>query len=355
MLEFGFFDTFGRAEKSDLAGAYDAHIAAVQLAEQLGYGYYFFIEHQNAKYPVISSPSVYLAAVARATSTIRIGAMVFAVPFHHPVRLAQDAAMVDQLSRGRLEFAVGYGTRAPEFEPWHLDFGQRREIGVEVMEVVLKAWASDTLDHEGAYFQFTGASPQPRPYQQPHPPVWMGAHSETSMDYAADMNFNVAQNLDTEPVATQKFEYWRRAWHARGHSGVMPRTLFVRHVHVAETDEQARAEAEPFLREGILGQAGVARAASLRPDEKNPAMLEIARIALETTRSYDFWIDEGLAFVGSPKTVERLLREQQVRMGYDIFCAHHQITSMPSELALSSLRLFGESVIPALRGAVPVG
>jgi alkanesulfonate monooxygenase SsuD/methylene tetrahydromethanopterin reductase-like flavin-dependent oxidoreductase (luciferase family) len=157
----------------------------------------------------------------------------------------------------------------------------------------------------------------------------MGAHSETSMDYAADMNFNVAQNLDTEPVATQKFEYWRRAWHARGHSGVMPRTLFVRHVHVAETDEQARAEAEPFLREGILGQAGVARAASLRPDEKNPAMLEIARIALETTRSYDFWIDEGLAFV--------------------------QITSMPSELALSSLRLFGESVIPALRGAVPVG
>jgi alkanesulfonate monooxygenase SsuD/methylene tetrahydromethanopterin reductase-like flavin-dependent oxidoreductase (luciferase family) len=183
----------------------------------------------------------------------------------------------------------------------------------------------------------------------------MGAHSETSMDYAADMNFNVAQNLDTESVATQKFEYWRRAWHARGHSGVMPRTLFVRHVHVAETDEQARAEAEPFLREGILGQAGVARAASLRPDEKNPAMLEIARIALETTRSYDFWIDEGLAFIGSPKTVERLLREQQVRMGYDIFCAHHQITSMPIELALSSLRLFGESVIPALRGAVPVG
>jgi hypothetical protein len=84
-------------------------------------------------------------------------------------------------------------------------------------------------------------------------------------------------------------------------------------------------------------------------------MLEIARIALETTRSYDFWIDEGLAFIGSPKTVERLLREQQVRMGYDIFCAHHQITSMPIELALSSLRLFGESVIPALRGAVPVG
>jgi alkanesulfonate monooxygenase SsuD/methylene tetrahydromethanopterin reductase-like flavin-dependent oxidoreductase (luciferase family) len=138
-----------------------------------------------------------------------------------------------------------------------------------------------------------------------------------------------------------------------GTPGPMPRTLFVRHVHVAETDERARAEAEPFLREGILGQAGVARAVSLRPDEKNPAMLEIARIALETSRSYDFWIDEGLAFIGSPKTVERLLREQQSRMGYDIFCAHHQITSMPAGLALASLQLFGDAVIPAFRGAVP--
>jgi alkanesulfonate monooxygenase SsuD/methylene tetrahydromethanopterin reductase-like flavin-dependent oxidoreductase (luciferase family) len=83
-------------------------------------------------------------------------------------------------------------------------------------------------------------------------------------------------------------------------------------------------------------------------------MLEIARIALETSRSYDFWIDEGLAFVGSPATVTRMLREQQARMGYTIFCAHHQITTMPSELALQSLRLFGEAVIPAFQGAVPV-
>ena len=352
MLAFGFFDTFARAEKSDLADAYDAHIAAVALAESLGYGYYFFIEHQNANYPVISAPSVYLAAVARATSSIRIGAMVYAVPFHHPVRLAQDAAMVDQLSRGRLDFAVGYGTRAPEFDPWHIDFALRREIGVEVMDVVLKAWAGDTFSHQGRFFQFTDASPQPRPYQQPHPPVWMGAHSETSLDYAADMNFNVAQNLDTEPVATQKFDYWRAAWKQRGHPGPMPKTLFVRHVHVAETDELARAQAEPFLREGILGQAGVARAASLRTTEQTPSMVEIARIALETSRSYEFWIDEGLAFVGSPATVARALREQQARMGYDVFLAHHQITSMPADMALRSLRLFGEAVIPAFGAAL---
>src|ERR671931_234465 len=79
---------------------------------RLGYGYYFFIEHQNAPFAYISSPSVYLAALARETSRLRFGPMVYQLPMHHPIRLAQDAATVDHLSRGRLEFGAGYGIHA---------------------------------------------------------------------------------------------------------------------------------------------------------------------------------------------------------------------------------------------------
>src|SRR5512146_3250471 len=111
-LEFGIFDSTSVPHTQNpaaTAAAYEAHIADAQLAERLGYKYFFFIEHQNAGFPCISAPTVYLTALARATRKIRIGAMIFQLPLHHPVRLAQDVAMIDHLSKGRVEFAFGYG------------------------------------------------------------------------------------------------------------------------------------------------------------------------------------------------------------------------------------------------------
>jgi alkanesulfonate monooxygenase SsuD/methylene tetrahydromethanopterin reductase-like flavin-dependent oxidoreductase (luciferase family) len=351
-LEVGIFDTFAPEQAANIAAAYEAHIADAHTAEQLGYAYDFFIEHQNARYPVISAPAVFLTALARATTTLRIGAMVFQLPMHHPVRLAQDTAMIDQLSRGRLEFAIGYGTQAREFDPWRLDYGQRRAIGLEVMEVVLKAWSGSPFTHAGERLHFDGAMPQPLPYQQPHPPVWMGGHSPASIAYAAAKNFHFAQNMDVDRTIASKFARFRQEWKAHGHAGPAPRTLLVRHVHVADTDARARAEAEPFMLEGLTGQAGVARALALREDEKTPEMLEIARIYIESSRSFDFWIDEGLAFVGTPERVADAILAQQALCGYDILLVHHQITSMPYEMARASMKLFGERVLPRLRGAV---
>lgn len=347
-LAFGVFDTIAPDQRSDLAAAYDAHIDLACTAESLGYDYYFFIEHQNALFPVISTPNVYLAAVARATSTLRFGAMVFQLPMHHPIRLAQDAAMVDQLSRGRLEFAIGYGTQSREFVPWGIDFTQRRELGLEVMEVIQKAWTNDLFSHHGAHFTFENAEPQPRPYQQPTPPIWMGGHSPTSIAYAAESGFGFAQNMDVENTIAEKFASYLRQWERYDHQ-TAPRTLLVRHVHVAETDDAARNEAEPFMREGLAGQKGVARVLSLKESEKTPEMLEIGRIYLETAKSYDFWIDEGLAFVGSPQTVARAIERQRQLCGYDVLLTHHQITGMPAAMATKSLRLFGERVVPEFR------
>jgi alkanesulfonate monooxygenase SsuD/methylene tetrahydromethanopterin reductase-like flavin-dependent oxidoreductase (luciferase family) len=345
-LEFGVFDTFRENEAADLTAAYERHIADAVTMEQLGYRYYFFIEHQNARFAVITAPAVYLGAVAAATSTLRIGAMVFQLPMHHPIRLAQDVAMVDHLSHGRIEFALGYGTRSPEFRPWFVDYEHRREIGLEVMEVVRAAWSGQEVTYDGTYFKYDHAIVQPHPYQKPHPPIWIGGHSPTSIAYAAENNFHFAQNLDAEKTIAWKFKLFREKLTEHPRSGPAPRTMLVRHVHVAENDALARQEAEQYMLEGLLGQQGVARALSLREEEKTPEMLEMARLYLETSKSYDFWIDEGLALVGSPETVARRLREQQELCGHDIFLAHHQITTMPYELSLKSTKLFGEAVIP---------
>lgn len=345
-LAFGYFDAFRMGDDGNVTRAYARHLENARQAEALGFDYYFVIEHQNAGFFVASSPAVYLATVAAATTRLRIGAMVFQVPMHHPIRLAQDVAMLDHLSGGRVEFGIGWGTRAAEYEGWGLDFASRREVGAEYMDVVRKAWSEFPLDYDGTYFRCTGAKPQPQPLQQPHPPVWMGGHSPTSIVYAAGEGFDFAQNLDVERIAAEKFELFRKLAPKTGALGRPPRTLFARHVHVAETDARARAEAEQYMLEGLQGESGVRRALSLREDEKTPEMVEIARVYLETSKSYDFWIDEGLAMVGSPETVARRIREQQELCGYDVLLTSHQIATMPVDLVRSSMKLFGERVIP---------
>jgi alkanesulfonate monooxygenase SsuD/methylene tetrahydromethanopterin reductase-like flavin-dependent oxidoreductase (luciferase family) len=130
-ITFGVWDAFGAYEVSRFpvqADIYEQHIREVQLAEELGYRYYFIIEHQNSPVGQITAPSVYLSAVARETTRIRMGVMIYQLPFHNPMRLAQEAAMLDHLSHGRLEFGAGLGTLEHEFMRWKLPYDERREM-----------------------------------------------------------------------------------------------------------------------------------------------------------------------------------------------------------------------------------
>ena len=364
-LEIGLYNVFSKAvmaESSEPADVYDAHIRIAQEAEQLGYKYYFSIEHQTSALSYLSAPNIYLTALARSTSVIRFGMMIYQLPFHQPIRLAQDTAMLDQLSRGRLEFGAGLGVSPHEFMRWNVPFERRREISEEVIEVVLKAWRDECVNFDGKFFKFIDVHTSPRPYQKPRPPIWFAAHSVASFEYAAKMNFDVSQNIDTDPVIAKKFVTWRKLWEGHGHPGPMPRTFLTRHVHVAETDEQARAEAEEHLvvpREpdpkfteagkAVMAKAGFDTGADGRylTQDDSPERLEIRRIFLERSRSYDFWIDNGIALVGSPDTVIRRMQEQRELIGHDVFCAQHVFGSMPSKIVENSIKLFGREVIPA--------
>jgi alkanesulfonate monooxygenase SsuD/methylene tetrahydromethanopterin reductase-like flavin-dependent oxidoreductase (luciferase family) len=357
-LEFGIFDSFGPFEMAEfpaVADVYEVHLQEAQEAEQLGYRYYFFIEHQNSPVCSVTSPNVYLTALASRTRTLRFGLMIYQLPFHHPIRLAQELATLDQLSRGRLEFGTGTGVLAHEFIRWHLPFEERHEMSAEALQIIVQAWTQDTVTYQGKYWQFDEALPTPKPYQQPHPPIWVAAHSAGSFEYAAKHNYHIAQNIDVDAVIAEKFAYYRRLWKQYAHPGAMPQAFLTRHVHVAETDAQARTEAEPQLLLGyIQGGERLAKTRlgfgppALEAAERNtPERLELRRVFQECTRSYDFWIDNGLALVGSPDTVRRQIEEQRQRTGYDIFCARHRIGHLAPELARKSMRLFAEHVMPA--------
>ncbi|MFQ6030326.1 MAG: LLM class flavin-dependent oxidoreductase, partial [Dehalococcoidia bacterium] len=203
----------------------------------------------------------------------------------------------------------------------------------------------------GKYWQFDEALPVPKPYQQPHPPVWYAAHSITSLEYAARNNFHVSQNLDVDEVIAEKFELYRQTWRQCEHPGPMPRTFLMRAVHVAETDELARAEVEQYLLESdTLGSRGISQTRiGFRGNPDTETRSARARGTSEQRASYNWWIENGLALVGSPETVSRKLVEHQKGIGYDVFCTNHRIGTMPAEHVIKSLRLFGEEVIPAFR------
>jgi len=356
--EFGLFDSFGPFEMSEFPTArevYEAHLKDAVEAEQLGYRYYFFIEHQNSPVCAVTAPNIYLTALACRTNVLRFGLMIYQLPFHHPVRLAQDLATLDQLSSGRVEFGAGTGVLMHEIIRWNLPFESRHEMSAEALDIIVKAWTSDTLTYPGKYWQLDEAMPTPRPYQAPHPPIWVAAHSAASFDYAAKHNYHIAQNIDVDSVVAEKFATYRRLWNDYAHPGPMPRAFLTRHVHVAETDAQARAEAEPNLLMGFIqgGDLVAKTRIGFGPPERDslerstPERRELGRVFHECTKSYDFWIDNGLALVGSPDTVIRKLEAQQKLTGYDVFCARHRIGHLAPALARKSMRLFADHVMPA--------
>ena len=360
-IEFGVWDqmqTYEVMNSQRAADVYELHIRQGRLMEEVGFEYYWTLEHQGSYVGAVTSPQMFLTALARETERIRLGTMIWQLPFHHPVRLAQDIAMLDHLSGGRAEFGTGIGVHEHEFIRWGLNFYDRQAMGEESLDIIELAWRGDgKVSYEGRFWQIDEALIQPMPYQQPHPPIWAAVHSPAAIEFAARRGYDMAQNIDTDESMIKKFADWREAWTRYGHDGPMPRQFLMRVVHVAETDEKAHEQARAYLMEAnTLGRELVA--ASKVGFGSNPRGMgaedsedirERGRIFRECARSYDFWLDNGLALVGSPDTVIGKIAEGREKIGYDHFAGKFHLGRMPHAMVESSIRLFGEEVIPAFR------
>lgn len=197
------------------------------------------------------------------------------------MRLAEDVAMLDHLSRGRVACGPGIGLLEHELLRWKLPFYERRERSREALEIIVKAWTEASVTYEGKYWKFDEAPPVPRLYQQPYPPIWVAAHSSVSFEYAAQPNYHVSQNIDVDDVMAERFPLWRRPWQEQGRAGLMPRTFPVRAVHIAETDAIALVEAkQPLLSSRRLGVEGIARTRiGVKETEDHPTTRDINRVS----------------------------------------------------------------------------
>jgi alkanesulfonate monooxygenase SsuD/methylene tetrahydromethanopterin reductase-like flavin-dependent oxidoreductase (luciferase family) len=329
---------------------YDEHLEEWTAAERLGYDAVFLTEHHFTAYNLLPSPNIMLAALAARTTALRIGAMINVVPFHQPLRLAEECAMLDVLSGGRLEVGVGRGIDYQEVVKLGVDFDELRPRLREGMELMLKAWTATQLEHAGQHYRVGRTAIYPRPLQQPHPPVWVAADSPATIEWAATHGFGTAALfVPTEEVA-ERLPRYMELGRAAGQELTPWHLMLVRNCHVAETDEQAVAEAEPALLHMLL----LFKDAALPPDlallpDSYAYHREAFRQLQEPPESFQDLIDAGLVLCGSPATVREQLLEQLRATGVRQLALWFAFGNLTHERVTRSMELFAREVLPAVR------
>jgi alkanesulfonate monooxygenase SsuD/methylene tetrahydromethanopterin reductase-like flavin-dependent oxidoreductase (luciferase family)/lysophospholipase L1-like esterase len=326
---------------------YDDHLAQWTAAERLGFDGVFLTEHHFTAYNLLPSPNVMLAALAARTAELRLGIMINVVPFHQPVRLAEEGAMLDVLSGGRLEFGVGRGIDFQEVSKLRMEFDELRPRFEEGVEILLKAWTQERFSHDGEFHAIGETAIYPRPLQQPHPPLWVAAESPATIEWTASRGFGMATIFLPTPLVREKKDHYLRAAANAGQPADASRFMLVRNVYVAPTDEEAVADAEPALTHMLIlfKDAAVPPDLSLLPDSY-AFHREAFRAFEEPPEAFSDVIDAGLVLCGSPQTVRRQLQEQVDAVGLRQLSLLFAFGNLPDDKVQRSMRLFATDVMP---------
>jgi len=187
-------------------------------AEALGFHGTFVVEHHFTGFGQVSATLNLLSWLGARTKTLRLGTAVAVLPWHNPVLLAEQAATLDLLSGGRLDFGIGTGYRYNEFVGFDVPMSDAREKFEESIAVILKAWTSnERFSHKGRFWTFNDVVVEPPPFRKPHPVVWMGAGNERSIRDVARRGFNLLLGQYSSPAeVAQNIAIFRDAVTAKG-------------------------------------------------------------------------------------------------------------------------------------------
>ncbi|HEY3847198.1 MAG TPA: LLM class flavin-dependent oxidoreductase [Acetobacteraceae bacterium] len=203
------FGLFGSAEANAPGGGpcdgFDDYIAYNVEAEALGYNSTFLVEHHFTGWSQISATLNLLTWLAAKTTTLRVGTAVMVLPWHNPVLLAEQAATLDVLSRGRLDLGVGKGYRHNEFKGFNVPAEEADARLEEALTILAKSWTStERFSYHGRFWKFEDVVVEPRPLQKPHPPLWMGAASATSIQRVAERGYGLLLDQYASPATLQQ-------------------------------------------------------------------------------------------------------------------------------------------------------
>jgi alkanesulfonate monooxygenase SsuD/methylene tetrahydromethanopterin reductase-like flavin-dependent oxidoreductase (luciferase family) len=329
-MKIGVLQFFSWPERRvDIAAVYDRALRRIEIMDRTGFDAVWLAEHHFSDFSVC--PSVHMVGTLAAARTrhLRIGTAVSLAPFYHPLRLAEEVALLDVVSGGRVNWGAGRGFARVEFE----NFGVKPEESTsrfrETVEIVLKAWSEEKLDFAGRHFRFEGVEVLPKPMQHPHPPVWMAATSPEAIAWAAGRGFSILMDPHSAHAEIgEKRRFYAERLAAAGCSeegrDIPMARLVALAASPAEAEEVARRGAEWILNSYLGARHRPVIAAQFTPEGADPVARYLDRVILH----------------GTPEGVTEQIQRLREEIGLDYLLA--------APLSHQSFTLLAEQVLPRL-------
>jgi alkanesulfonate monooxygenase SsuD/methylene tetrahydromethanopterin reductase-like flavin-dependent oxidoreductase (luciferase family) len=341
------------------AKLYHRYIGELELADELGFDGICVNEHHQTAYGIMPAPNLIAASLARTTKRAKICVLGRALPLvNNPVNIAEEFAMLDNLSDGRLiaGFVRGIGT---EYYANASNPSLSHARYYEAHDLILRAWKErGPFRYTGRHYEFDYVNIWPRPVQQPHPPVWIPSQGSTeTVDWCAhpDRKYTYLQTFS--PIATAKkgFDRYREMARKSGYEASPSQMGWALPMVVADTDEKAHAQvrehAENFFNKFLHYPLEARLPPGYTSVAGTKALIEQKFKLRKNFQTYEALLDMGMIVAGSPKTVRETILKRQQELGFGHLICMLQIAGQPAEQTERSLRLFASEVMPHLHGA----
>jgi len=340
---------------------YAEHLEEMTYCEELGFDGVVFNEHHYSAYGTMPSPNLIAAALSQRTKKIRIGVLGNILPLrNHPVRVAEEYAMVDCLSNGRLIAGFVRGI-PPEYIWYNVNPSESRGRFQEAYELIMTAWKQPVWSFEGKFFQLHDCAIWPRPVQQPHPPIWIAARSAESIEWCVERHLPCAQVYQTTGQIEDTFTYYRTKAKEAGWEAAPDKFILCRHIYIDESDKKAQETVAPAMHYFFtVFNRGFNEA--LNKD----AVSKELQAAMMSDRSFSYFregnrerfdfsqmdteglIKSGYLIAGSPESVAKQIKSQMQQIGADHFMGMFHIGNLPHANVVKSLELFKQEIMPQL-------
>ena len=341
------------------AAEYDSYLDQLTYAEELGFDAIGVNEHHQTAYGLMPAPNLIASALIQRTKKVQIAVLGRALPLvSNPINIAEEFAMLDVLSKGRLiaGFVRGIGA---EYHSTGVNPAFSHERFHEAHDLIVKAWTTQgPFEFEGDHFRLRYVNLWPRPYQKPHPPVWipsMGSRETVVWASAPERKYPFMVTFSPESAVVRYHKMYREAAHAHGYTASGGQLGWATPIYVAESDQQARDEAKAGIESLFNNFLSMPWEMLLPPGYTSNTSLKATlklRPALggrPRQQTIDELIASGTIVVGSPTTVREKIARVREQTGFDILIALLQFGVLPDDLARRNMEMFAGEVMPKLR------
>ena len=344
---------------------YAEHLTAWDALERLGYDGVGFNEHHTSPYGLMNSPNLLAASAAQRTKRLKLLVYGNLLPLHDPLRLAEELAMLDCLSNGRI--VSGFARGIPrEYNVYKVRLSESRARFEEAWEIIRRAWTEEVFSYEGKFWQYEDVAIWPRPVQQPYPPVWVPVTgSKETIEWAGRWNVPITPGLlPIKAVREDVIRYYARCLAQHGHRLTPDHLIIQASVYVADSKSQAVKEAGPYLlyfNQTLFSHGNISEAAKQRDagylsaasfDYMRPENIPAVSGARERFRDMTMQTVERDAEHmpwGTPDEIIERLIDAANHAGASTVLVNMNRGAMPQEMFLHQIERFGREVLPALQ------